>query len=157
MMNKIHIKVFSCLMALWYLVSVVGLNVHTCSGTGEVFVKSLVAGTSCEMIHPSHGCHSEDACCCCCEHEQAHDAEEGLSQKDCCDNEAVMLVHNGCTEDSILLSQLMAQALDMNCIAPEIFALQSPAKDFIQRKISEPDSSPQIQRDILSEISTWRL
>ncbi len=154
MMNKFHIKMFSCLMALWYLVSVVGLNVHTCSGTGEVFVSSLAAGTSCEVIHPSHGNHSEQNCCCC-EHE--HETEEGVTKQDCCDNEAVILIHNGCTEDSFLLSQLMVQALDLNCSAPEASALQGFSNDFIKRKIPEPESSPHIQRDILSEISIWRL
>ena len=154
MANKIHIKVFACLMALWYLVSAVGLNVHTCSGTGEVFVSSLAAGTSCEVIHPSYGSHSEKDCCCC-GHE--NETEEGVSKQDCCNNESVMLVHNGCTEDSFLLSQLMVQALDMNCFAPETYALQGFNNEFIQRKIPEPDSIPYSQRDILSEISIWRL
>lgn len=53
------------LLAVWYLFSIVGLDIHRDNDTGNVYVVSGIASHECESIHPGSHCHdseSEEAC-----------------------------------------------------------------------------------------------
>lgn len=97
-MKNVVLKYVSALLALWYCLSIIGFDVHSCNTTGSIFVSSVLAGTTCDDIHPEHDCCSHGACCradktcksSCCEH---HPAEESVicSDDDCCTNEIEVL------------------------------------------------------------------
>ena len=53
------------LLAVWYLFSIVGLDIHRDNEHGNVYVVSGIASHECESIHPGSHCHdseSEEAC-----------------------------------------------------------------------------------------------
>ena len=74
--------VTSVLLALWYLLGVTGLDVHSDREHGRTYVVCSISGGDCEHIHPEAHCHDE-----------ASEPRGGcLSDEDCCsdDFEAVL-------------------------------------------------------------------
>ena len=53
-MKALLIKLSAMLMVLWYSMSIIGFDVHTCNGSGKSFIATFVSGTGCEDIHPDH-------------------------------------------------------------------------------------------------------
>ena len=66
-MKEIVTKIFAALLVVWYLVGIIGFDVHTCSGSGRSFVVAFFEEMTCEEIHPEHSC--DPAACCADEHE----------------------------------------------------------------------------------------
>jgi len=86
MRNKgVIFKLSAVLLLVMYVMSLGGINVHTCSHTGESFVTFLAGGISCEDIHPFHSHHHHDGCNCC----EDHDCD---GDDDCCTNDSRMLL-----------------------------------------------------------------
>ena len=64
MTNKTHIKAMSLMLTLWYMIAVVGINIHTCATSGLTYVSPLPFGMSCSEIHHDiHCCDHHDGCC----------------------------------------------------------------------------------------------
>ncbi len=71
-MKGVIIKVLAVVMTVWYSMSIIGFDVHTCSGSGRSFVSTFIDGLTCEEIHPEHSCshvssrpsdHEAHSCC----------------------------------------------------------------------------------------------
>ncbi len=94
-MKNVTIKIFAVLLTVWYSMSIIGFDVHTCSGSGESFVVTFIKGLTCEDIHPEHSCKagachadaSENGCCC--HHEDESDFS--FRSKSCCSNDYQVL------------------------------------------------------------------
>lgn len=84
MVQKRIIKVVSFALAIWYLLCVVGFDVHTCCHSGKSFVSSLVVGVTCDDIHPESGC-CHDSCC----------GHHGLAGRKCCTDDIRILSLTG--------------------------------------------------------------
>lgn len=105
------VKYASALLVLWYSLSVIGFDVHSCTSTGEVFVASLAGGITCEDIHPEHSCKSYGGCCghhdvspCCANHhassccDNKHASEQSdcqVAKEECCTNDLQILQLTG--------------------------------------------------------------
>lgn len=106
-MRKMFVKYMSALLVVWYSLSIIGFDVHSCKSTGEVFVASLAGGISCEDVHPEHSCKAHGSCCghdmtTCCEHgtktccgHEDHQAESQVGKSDCCSNDLQVLELTG--------------------------------------------------------------
>lgn len=96
-MKNVVMKYVSVFMALWYCLSIIGFDVHSCTRTGEKFIASAFIGTTCEDIHPEHSCHEHGSCCC----HHGHGSHEGesLEDQDCCTNDIHVLSVPGVTSD----------------------------------------------------------
>ena len=100
-MRKMCVKYVSVLLVLWYSLSIIGFDVHSCKSTGEVFVASLAGGVSCEDIHPEHSCKSHGGCCChhenesCCAGHETEHADSHVAKEDCCSNDLQVLQLTG--------------------------------------------------------------
>ena len=110
-MRKVFVKYMSALLVVWYSLSIIGFDVHSCKSTGEVFVASLAGGISCEDVHPEHSCRAHGSCCghdmaaccehgvkSCCAHEAEHSDQQAGSQvakPDCCSNDLQVLELTG--------------------------------------------------------------
>ena len=86
-MRKMFVKYMSALLVVWYSLSIIGFDVHSCRSTGEVFVASLAGGITCEDVHPDHSCKAHGNCCghagkACCGHRE--DGCSGHQEKSCC-------------------------------------------------------------------------
>jgi len=92
--------VCSIVLVISYVMSIGGINVHTCSHTGESFVTLLIEGTSCSDIHPDH--HHEH--CACCHHDEHHagcEDENDGDEEGCCHNDSHILLLTGDSDHTI--------------------------------------------------------
>lgn len=80
------IRTFAAFFAVWYLICVVGFDIHTCRHSGESSVVSLVTGISCADIHPGH-CGG----CCGGTHQDACHNPDCISGQECCSNDIMFL------------------------------------------------------------------
>jgi hypothetical protein len=150
---KSFVKTFmAALLVVWYSLSVIGFDVHTCSGSGEVFIATVASGFSCEDIHPEH---AHKTCGCCHSHDGSH---EKMTKKPCCsdDYQVILLtgVRNG--EDS-----------GKNCCGDfsgkVAFSQQGSCNNrFIQsfsdlRVFYKPRSECMMNRDALASYNIWRI
>ena len=86
------------LLCFWYLVAIVGIDVHIDHHGGGVFVVSLLCPTDCESIHPEDVCH-------CVEH---HHGRCAADDEDC--------------ENEICIISITGDGSDFVCnLAPESF------------------------------------
>ena len=98
-MKNVFTILAAVLMVLWYSLSVIGFDVHTCSGSGETFIATVASGFACEDIHPEHvrpeSGHSECGCC------HSHDSEpveasgHGFDSKPCCTDDYQVIILTG--------------------------------------------------------------
>lgn len=66
-MKNILTKVSAVLLIVWYSMSIIGFDVHTCRETGNSFVHFSFTSHSCDDIHHSdrdEGTHHHDEGCC---------------------------------------------------------------------------------------------
>ena len=97
-MKGLLTKVTALLLVVWYSMSIIGFDVHTCSGSGESFVVTFVEGLECEDIHPEHHCH-KGYCCThshsCCDVK----ASTAIKSKSCCTSDYQVLQLTGTMSD----------------------------------------------------------
>lgn len=97
-MKGIMMKICAVLLTIWYCMSIIGFDVHTCNGTGRTFVATFAEGLTCADIHPEHRCApgrcgaAQEAECChadccthsdCCSHQERTCRHE-ISEDSCC-------------------------------------------------------------------------
>ena len=114
-------------MVLWYSLSVIGFDVHTCNGSGKTFIATVISGTGCDDIHPEH----DAPCCSCCQCEDEADSDE-LRTKPCCSDDWQMIVLTGLRSDDDKSQQLFAQSVNH-------FSASAMLQDFIENLNPIPD------------------
>lgn len=120
-MKGIMMKMCAVLLAVWYCMSIIGFDVHTCNGTGRIFVATFAEGLTCADIHPDHRCaHGQCSAaraaeCChedCCSHSEKACCH-GASEDGCCGHEGKLELNSpSCCSDSyqtILLTGFRAE------------------------------------------------
>jgi hypothetical protein len=93
-MKGLATKMTAMLLVIWYSMSIIGFDVHTCSRSGRSFVVTFIEGLACEDVHPEHSC-SHVSCCdkdhgCCCSH-----SEQTISSGSCCSTDYQVLTITG--------------------------------------------------------------
>ena len=99
-MKNVFTSLTAILMVVWYLLSVIGFDVHTCSGSGETYIATVASGFTCEDIHPGpHGmsAHHEHSGCGCCHSEKSEttDTEQGFDTNPCCTDDFQVILLTG--------------------------------------------------------------
>ena len=138
MMRSMPMKYCAVLLALWYLMSIIGFNVHICHSAHH------------EAHHISHVEEHHD---CCCHHDDA-EPEDSFS---CCTDEYHVLTLSGMVssnendiEHSVSLdSQIFAGYIPNSCM--------SFNENRIHKITSLPDSGLIAGGDIQSVLSIWRI
>lgn len=117
MMKKGHVIQALCCILLcgWYLMSVVGFDIHTDHHDDCTYVVSLLSDLSCEKIHP------EDECAC------GHCGHDGCDDCDDCEDESDCLKITGTAGSSHLsLCALAVAVCEVNVpehiVAPAVSA-----------------------------------
>lgn len=96
-MKNVILKYVSACLTVWYCLSIIGFDVHACSTTGNIFVNSVLSGTTCEDIHPGHHCDEHGGCYGCCDSSctandrQFSDVCLESTEKECCTNDIEVL------------------------------------------------------------------
>lgn len=154
-MKGIITKVTAVLLIVWYLMSIIGFGVHTCSGSGRSFVVSFVEGLSCEDIHPEHHCCKVS----CCSHSQSCCDEDGslcLKSESCCSSDYQVLALTGTVSDEKNGSYESFSFAYCHYICSEIYGQEMFSRKPVQAD-SVSDSSPGHMPDIQSVLNVWRI
>lgn len=153
------IKCFSGLVAIVYILGVMGFNVHSCMTSGELFVSPLIEGATCHDLHPGHDCHSgcchghegEDCCAHC-------SGENVISSQDCCSDNPVYLNITGIDrgEDGhsnhhhcLCLCGHCPISVEIGSVIREICSEDN--------LVPLPDRNPHIPGEIRPLLNVWRL
>ena len=147
---------------IWYSLSVIGFDVHTCSDSGETYIATVLGGTACDDIHPEH---DEPTCSCChkeCaskEHPQEHEDKDGLRTRPCCTDDWQMIYLTGVRsgddrdETGCQISQLPVFA---DCMIPDIKVNLNIAGNLF-RDLHKPRPKPVTVRTCQEVYSIWRI
>lgn len=93
--------IFCVLLCSWYLMSVVGFDIHTDHHDSRTYVVSLLSNTSCESIHPGDEC--------ACEHHHHHHD---------CGEEGINCNHDDCDDSADFLDVTGTDTADLTALAP---------------------------------------
>lgn len=159
MSRKVIHHVISAILVVFYALGICGMNIHSCSHTGERYVTFLFEGTSCQDIHPEHhhdaSCDCEECCAghecdecgdCCCGHDC--DGDDG-----CCSNDSIQLYLTG---DSDHASEMRHVAVDFPAIiVPQMAALVIEAPVVNDDAYIAPPALPGV--DVLSAFCILRV
>ena len=111
-MRTMLVKYASVLLVLWYSLSIIGFDVHSCRSTGEVFVASLAVGATCEDIHPEHSCSAHGGCC---QHHKGADCCYGLhASENTCDNGGCHVEKEECCSNEFKFLQITGENISEN-------------------------------------------
>lgn len=155
-MKSVFLKYVSALMALWYCLSIIGFDVHSCTVTGSTFVNSVLNGTTCEEVHPEHDCCCHGSCChnACSHDHEAPSSEEVDENDDCCTNEIEVL-------DSEGVAAAEDNACDMYDATSVLAFVENDYNSLLRTESAavsyKPDSGHFRQPDILAVLSIWRI
>ena len=99
-MKNVFTSLTAILLVVWYSLSVIGFDVHTCSGSGETYIATVASGFTCEDIHPGpheKSAHHNHSCCGCCHSEKyaTADPEQGLDADPCCTDDFQVIMLTG--------------------------------------------------------------
>ena len=83
-MKRVFTSLTASLFVLWYLLSVIGFGVHTCTSTGETYIATVATGFACEDLHPARHTHAACHSCCGCHHEDGTETVGAVGLKSCC-------------------------------------------------------------------------
>lgn len=92
-MKNLVMKIAVVLLTVWYCMSIIGFDVHTCKNSGRTFVATFIEGIACSDIHPEHHC-----CKCACSHHQ--DSKSGIDADECCTDDYQVITISGCRTEA---------------------------------------------------------
>lgn len=171
-MKNVLTSLTAIMLVVWYSLSVIGFDVHTCRGSGETYIATVASGFSCEEIHPeTHPAvgHSADAdrlsfhtdtephahtgCSCC----HSHESETAqLDTKPCCSDDFQVIVLTGVRsgqdskDHSFHASMLCHAVLDFP--SQDSNAYYSGFRTFYK-----PRSGDIVPRDVMVSYNIWRI
>ena len=140
-------KISAILLVVWYCLSIIGFDVHTCSETGDSFVHVSFTSHSCHDIHDDH-CDSD--CDTHCEEPQEHHHDD-----DCCEDEYQVISLTGLRSDDEgkdFIHGNLCPAISYT----EFEACTFYADNTDHKCFEEPDSGL-IVADVQPLLSVWRI
>ena len=155
-MKKVFTSMTALLLVIWYSLSVIGFDVHTCSSSGNTYIATVIGGTECKDIHPEH----DEKRCSCCHHDHCndtHDAEQSVKTKSCCTDEWQMIVLTGLrtSDEQVNVSECFC---NYDAYGPQQqsdnYFLRISAR---QRAFCKPDSGTIRCLDFQQTYSIWRI
>lgn len=163
-------KIAAVLLTIWYCMSIIGFDVHTCKDSGRTFVATFIEGMACSDIHPEHHCcncagshHHESSCChkevktSCCTAEHS-DSKSGIDSDECCTDNYQVIQISGCrAEDNRTLAD--ANLLDFNpvLLADYASALSADYGHSIILKSKRPESWDIVLDDLCVIFNVFRI
>lgn len=155
MMRSLPIKICAVMLAIWYMMSIIGFGVHTCMGDQRSFVTTFISGMTCEDVHPEHHCHGDGEC-----HDCGHgqrSADLSFDSQPCCSDDFVVLTITGTAPSS---ENDHGECHCGHCpIVTELLSdgHTSLVRSEINRMMSLPDSGLIVPGDVQSFLGIWRI
>ena len=165
-MKGIIIKVLAVVMTVWYSMSIIGFDVHTCSGSGRSFVSTFIEGLTCEEIHPEHSCSHASCChaehethsCCNHHHHHHHDKELAFAASSCCSDDYQVLQLTGIvpSDDQRGNDFISFSGNYYAEVCPVYVKVPSYIRTIIAY-LHEPDSGHKVSCDRQAALGIWRI
>ena len=163
-MKGVIIKVLAVVMTIWYSMSIIGFDVHTCSGSGRSFVSTFIEGLTCEDIHPEHSC-SHVSCCpsereahSCCDNHHHDDKELAFVANSCCSTDYQVLQLTGIVpSDDQRGNDFISFSGNSHA---EVCPVDVKVPSYIRTIIAylhESDSGHQVSSDRQAALGIWRI
>ena len=96
-MKRLAAQISAMLLVVWYSLSIIGFDVHTCNTSGETFIATIASGFTCDDIHPEHdhhkGCHT--GCGCHGKAKETDESKDALGMKSCCTGDFQVILLTG--------------------------------------------------------------
>ena len=156
-MKNVITSFAALLLVIWYSLSVIGFDVHTCSSSGRTYIATVIGGTDCEDIHPEH---HHKQCSCCRHHEQeteSHDDHKAESKKSCCKDEWQMIELTGLrmSDEHGGMDVYVCDA-GLSAIIPQI--CDDNVRNMVRpRTFYKPGSGGLPLRDVQAVYNIWRI
>ena len=161
-MKNVITYCIAAFMLVWYSLSVIGFDVHTCSDSGETYIATVIGGTACDDIHPE----SDEPTCGCCHHKcasekhsQEHEDKNGLRTKPCCTDDWQMIYLTGVRSGDDREEggcQVFHLSAFPDCALPDVNSdlnlIGSPFRD-----LNKPRPKPVTVRTCQEVYSIWRI
>lgn len=125
-MANVFTKTAALLTLAMYLGAVAGFDVHSCSDNGHVYIEPLIAGISCDDIHPDTPCNEGHGAGCHC-----HDGE------DCCSDSIEVLQLSGDNTRAVHVPLAL-----FHTIASVFHENGLPAPYSVSKTVTESDTDP---------------
>lgn len=161
MVKIVLIKFVSVFLTVWYLMSIIGFDVHTCRGSGCTFVTTFLEGMSCSDVHPEHVC---DAGLCCSEALEAHSCcehsrhGECIGYHSCCSNDYQVLHLTGTLSSEDHRHHDECSCGHCPCVEfPMSMVLQPSSSSSLFSYIHKSDSGLIVRGDVQSLLNIWRI
>ena len=151
-MKNVFTSLAALLLVIWYSLSVIGFSVHTCSGSGEVFIATVASGFTCEDLHPEHG-HSG---CSCCHSEKPSPSERNFDTKPCCSDEYHAIVLTGVRGEDGSESSYYVAHVSCEYDAP-LQDIESYISQSGLRTVKWLHHGGTVFRDVQSAFNVWRI
>ena len=159
-MKKFLMNISAALLVIWYCMSIIGFDVHTCMSSGRIFIATFAEGMACADVHPEQHC-CGSSCCSSHHHEDHEDEHHGSSIVDtqsCCSNEYQVILISGSradndSEDKYSLSRVLCP-----CVSGIPVSYLSSAKYHAGHiQFLEPDSGVNQPGDICVVFGVLRI
>ena len=158
-MRNIVIQVSASLLMVWYSLSIIGFDVHTCNTSGETYIATIATGFSCEDLHPDHALHSHKCCCCHVDSDKAErfsESDSNLGMKSCCTGDFQVISLTGVPAG--------AEGNECAClsvdVAMPVFLSQSFSSDILsvsRANYGGPPPEVYLSRGLQASYGVWRI
>ena len=95
-MKNVFTSLTAALLVVWYSLSIIGFDVHTCSSSGHTYIATVASGFECEDIHDGH---VHDDCCCHSDKPEKNQADQKFEEGQCCSDQYHSIVLTGVRGD----------------------------------------------------------
>ena len=163
-------NISAALLVVWYCMSIIGFDVHTCMSSGRTFISSFAESTTCADVHPEHHCCGSSCCsgyhheasCCSSEHCDEMPAEQNCTEtvgsRSCCSNDYQVILLSGCradndSDDKYSFSNISYTFIED--ISAGYIAMARYHAEHIQ--FLEPDSGVLSPGDFCATFGVWRI
>ena len=150
-MRNVVLKISAVVLAVCYLMSIIGFGVHTCMKSECTFLTAFVSSSACQDIHPEHHCADSHHCC--------GQDEDDLSFRPsaCCSDDFVVLTVTGTVPsgENDCHGCPSGDSFSGSALLSDIHALSVKSDHYIT--VSPPDSGCMMSGDVQSVLGIWRI
>lgn len=156
-MKNVLTSVAAMLLVVWYSLSVIGFDVHTCNGSGRTYIATVASGFTCEDIHPEKRAHT---CCCCCGggcHSHESNAPE-LDRRPCCTDDFQVILLTGVRIGNESYASDMRESINACSFSDASIDYSDPIITHPGlRAFYKPRSWDIVPRDVQVSYNIWRI
>ena len=167
-MKKFLTYIVAAVMMVWYSLSIIGFDVHTCNQSGEVYVTTAANGMVCEVNHHGHKelqhdhvdphhVHSES----CCHSHGAQQPTDGvrIERKECCSDDYHVICLTGVrTDDKSSVSSVKVSGTGAHPVLISLTEINQCLLSYSGNRVYKmPDQGTGVSHNLQAVYNVWRI